>query len=176
MTDDVAKLRHHRKLGIPLLMDFIKATPKTAAGLVERESAWARDLIPLVEPFGDGVAARFEPLSPMRANELSMVAHCAPLDDAAQEARYCHAVRMSRLDELFKQFPPVLPKRPGRKRGQGVFDDSAAIAAARKMLAGPNPPSIRRAAIEVADLAAKGLSKEADIARVYKALRGTRFN
>ena len=128
MTDDVAKLRHHRELGVRLLIDFIEATPETAAGLVERESAWARDLIPLVEPFGDGVAARFEPLSPMLANELSMVAHCAPLDDTAQEARYCHAVRMSRLDELFKQFPPVLPKGKGGRR---KYDDDTIVDKAR---------------------------------------------
>ena len=125
MTDDVAKLRYHRELGVRLLIDFIQATPETAAGLVDREKAWARDLIPLVEQFGDGVAARFEPLSPMLAHELSMVAHCAPLDDTAQEARYCHAVRMSRLDELFKQFPPVLPKGKGGNRR--TIDDGPII-------------------------------------------------
>ena len=66
---DIAKLRHHRKLGVRLLIDFIEATPETAAGLVERELAWMRGLIPLVERFGDRAAARFEPLAPMYPHE-----------------------------------------------------------------------------------------------------------
>ena len=59
-----ARLRAHRKLGTFLLIDFINATPETAAKLVEREAAWAHDLIPLAEPFGDGWAARLETLTP----------------------------------------------------------------------------------------------------------------
>ncbi len=50
-----------------------------------------------------------------------MVAHCAPLDDTAQEAWYCHACRMSRLDELFKQFVPTVPK--GKGGNQRRIDD-----------------------------------------------------
>ncbi len=108
----------------------------------------------------------------MLANELSMVAHCAPLGDTAQEARYCHAVRMSRLDELFKQFPPVLPKRAGRKKGEKKYSDLAAKAEARRLRGLPNPPSLRQIALKVEPLAERGLSEKANFARVYNWLRG----
>ena len=111
-----AKLRHHRELGVQILIDFRQATSETAAGLVERGNAWERDLIPLVEPFGDGAAAPFKPLTPMHLHEQLSVAGCAPLDEEATKARVEHAVRMFRLVELFKQFPPVLPKGKGGNR------------------------------------------------------------
>ncbi len=119
---DVAKLRHHRELGVRLLIDFIRATPETAAGIVKRERAWMRDLIPLVERFGHGAAARFEPLTPMHLHEQLSVAQCAPLDDTANMARIEHVVRMSRLDELFQKFAPALPKGKGGNR-RTINDD-----------------------------------------------------
>ncbi len=128
----VAKLRRHRELGVSLLVEFVNATPKTAAGLVERERVWARDLIPLVEAFGDGTAARFEPLSPMLPDELSMVAGLLPLDDASNEARRCHSVRMHRLDQLFRQFKPEMPKGKGGNRR--TYNDEAIVGKARAIL------------------------------------------
>ena len=132
----VTKLRRHRELGIRLLTEFINATPKTApktaAGLVERERVWAHDLIPLVEAFGDGTAARFEPLSPMHLVELSMVAGLLPLDDKFNEARCCHSVRMYRLDQLFQQFKPVMPKGKGGNRR--TYNDDAIVAKARAIM------------------------------------------
>ncbi len=128
----VAKLRRHRELGVSLLVEFVNATPKTAAGLVERERVWARDLIPLVEAFGDGTAARFEPLSPMLPDELSMVAGLLPLDDESNEARRCHAVRMYRLGQLFRQFKPAMPKGKGGNRR--TYNDEAIVAEARAIL------------------------------------------
>ena len=125
MTDDVAKLRYHRELGVCLLIDFIQATPETAAGLVERASAWERDLIPLVEPFGDGAAAPFKPLTPMQLHEQLSVMRCAPLDEDATKARVEHAVRMHRLGELFRKFPPVLPKGKGGNRRK--YNDAAIV-------------------------------------------------
>ena len=116
MTGDAAKLRHHRELGACLLKDLIQATPETAVGLIERVNAWERDLIPLVELFGVGAAARFKPLITLLPHEQLSVARCAPLDEETTKARREHAVRMSRLDELFKQFPPVLPKGKGGNR------------------------------------------------------------
>ena len=122
---DVAKLRRHRELGVRLLIDFIQATPETAAGLVERANAWECDLIPLVEPFGDSAAARFKPLTPMHPHEQLTVAYCAPLDEEATKARIEHAVRIFRLGELFNQLPPVLPKGKGGNRRK--YNDAAIV-------------------------------------------------
>ncbi len=113
---DIAKLRRHRKLGVQILTDFINATPETVDEIVKREHIWAHDLIPLVDPFGDGIAARFEPINVMHPHELSTVARGAPLDESSNMARFCHAARMYRLEEPFKQFPPVLPKGKGGNR------------------------------------------------------------
>ena len=129
MTGDAAKLRHHRELGACLLKDLIQATPETAVGLIERVNAWERDLIPLVELFGVGAAARFKPLITLLPHEQLSVARCAPLDEETTKARREHAVRMSRLDELFKQFPPVLPKGKGGNRRQ--YDYRPIVAKAR---------------------------------------------
>ena len=127
----VAKLRRHRELGVSILIDFIEATPETANGIVERERAWMRDLIPLVEPFGDGIAARLEPLTPMHPHEQATVPHCAPLGRWPNLVRVCHAVRMHRLDELFQQFSPVPPKGKG---GRHKYDDDAIADKARAFL------------------------------------------
>ena len=131
-SDAIARLRRHRELGVRILIDFIQATPETAAGIVERERAWMRELIPLVEPFGDGVAARFEPLTPMHPHEQSTVARCAPLDDWSNLVRVCHAVRMFRLDELFQRFEPVPPKGKGGNRR--TYNDEAIVGKARVIL------------------------------------------
>ncbi len=128
----VAKLRHHRELGTRILIEFIEATPEIAAEIVERSLVWMRDLIPLVEPFGDGIAARFEPLSPMLPDELSMVSGLLPLDDESNEARRCHAVRISRLDQLFRQFKPMMPKGKGGNRR--TYNDEAIVGKARAIM------------------------------------------
>ena len=112
----IAKLRRHRELGIPILEDFIRATPDTADEIVERWNPWYRDLLQLVEPFGDGVAARFKPLTPMDPDEQMTVAYCAPLAEEPNLARVCHAVCMYRLGEVFNQIAPVLPKDKGGRR------------------------------------------------------------
>ena len=144
----VTKLRRHRELGICLLVEFVNATPKTAAGLVERERVWARDLIPLVEPFGDGTAALFEPLSPMLLVELSMVAGLLPLDDEFNEARRCHSVRIYRLDRLFRQFEPKQPKGKGGNRRK--YNDLPIIEKARAIMESSDTeskaPAVREAA------------------------------
>ena len=101
--------------------------------MVERERVWARDLIPLVEPFGDGTAALFEPLTPMHPDEQSTVALCLPLDDDKfNMARVCHAVRMSRLDRLFRQFEPTMPKGKGGNRR--TYNDDAIVAKANAIM------------------------------------------
>ncbi len=142
----VTKLRRHRELGVRILIEFINATPETAAEIVERERVWARDLIPLVEPFGDGIAARFEPLSPMLPDELSMVAGLLPLDDESNEARRCHAVRMYRLGQLFRQFKPAMPKGKGGNRR--TYNDEAIVGKARAILKSSGTESKTAAARE----------------------------
>ena len=122
MTDDIAKLRRHRELGVSILMDSRKATPETATRIVKRIHTWERDLIPLVEPLGDGVAAQFKPLTPMLLEEQLTVVRCPPLDDGFNLDRIEHAVRVYRLGELLKQIPPMPPKGKGGRR---KYDDDA---------------------------------------------------
>ncbi len=170
----VAKLRHHRELGTRILIEFIEATPEIAAEIVERSLVWMRDLIPLVEPFGDGVAARFEPLTPMRPEEQATVAHCAPLDDWPNMVRVYHAVCMYRLDELFRQFGPVLPKfneaklakKTGRRPGHGALDDGAAVAEIVRLVA--TGMTAWSAKDKAEPLAARGISTEQNAKRIYK--------
>ena len=131
-SDAIARLRRHRETGTDILFEFIKATPETAAGIVKCAQAWASDLIPLVEPFGHGRAALFKPLTPMKPEEQATVAHCAPLDEATNQVRANHAVRMYRLNELFKKFDPVLPKGKGGNRRK--YDDGPIVAEAIAIL------------------------------------------
>ena len=170
-----ARLRAHRKLGTFLLIDFINATPETAAKLVEREAAWARDLIPLAEPFGDGWAARLETLTPMHPHEQLTVAGCALLDEPPNFnlVRVCHAVRMYRLDGLFQQLsaaPVVAPapaKKTGRKPGHGAYDDAAAVAEMVRLVATGMPAwSVKDKAKRLAD--PRGISDEQNGRRIYK--------
>ena len=141
---EIAKLRHHRLLGVQILIDFKMATPETAAEMVERVEVWERDLIRLVEPFGDGAAARFKPLTPMHPYEQLSVAGCMPLDEGSNNARREHAVRMYRLDDLFKQFPPELPKGKGGNRR--TIDDRPIVDKARAYLKSSGTTNKRAAA------------------------------
>ena len=76
-----------------------------------------------------------------------------------------------RLNEYLRR-PDARPKRAGRKKGQKLYEDKVAIAAGFELLASRNPPSRYKAAREVVHLADKGQSPKADLARIYKALRG----
>lgn len=132
-----AKLRHHREIGVRLLINFIEATPETPPKivdeLVKRESEWTRELVPLAEPFGELPAGPLEPLTPMDPHEQLAVAHLAPLKDAkANLVRICHAVRMYRLGKLFQKFDPVTPG--GKGGNQPKYDDIAIVAKARAIL------------------------------------------
>ena len=123
-SDPVAALRTHREEGVRILIALIEATPETVAATVEHERAWARDLIPLVEPFG-AIAARFEPLSPMKDNESESIRGVVPLNAPHFEAMRSHAVRMFRLDKLFDRIPIETPAKlrrgPGRSVGVSTF-------------------------------------------------------
>ena len=116
----IAQLRRHRELGVGLLLkDFVNATPKTRDEILARWEVWYRGLLSLVEPLGDGVAAQFEPLTPMLPKEQATVAHCPPLDDHFNMIRACHAVCMYRLGKLFQKFPPVMPEAAEPATGAG---------------------------------------------------------
>ncbi len=128
----IAKLRRHRELGLPIQSDFCEATPETVDEIVKRARAWAPELIPLVEAFGGGVAALFDPLTPMEPKEQATVARCAPLDRRSSQVRANHAVRMYRLNELFTKFDPVLPK--GKGGNQRKYDDGPIVAKAIAIL------------------------------------------
>ena len=175
MADDLKRLSDLTHSGEEVLEGLLCARGDAEIDThIERAQRWGEELIALGETL-DPIRLRFGIVRPTSEETARIWPLYAKLRD--DQRGHCNYVEtaLGRLNAYLRQ-PGARPKRPGRKRGQGVFDDRAAIAAARKMLAGPNPPSIRRAAIEVADLAAKGQSKKADIARVYKALRGVRFN
>ena len=117
-----ANLRRHWEVGVCIQTEFIRATPETAAAIVERSKVWMDDLIPLVEAFGEGVAAPFRPLGSMCLEEQATVAHCPSLGRYSDLIRVCHAVCIYRLGKLFQKFDPVPPKpaeakRPRRKPG-----------------------------------------------------------
>jgi hypothetical protein len=169
---DIAKLRRHRKLGTDLLGDFMKATPETAAELVEREGAWMRDLVLLAEPLGDAAVARLEPLTILRPHEFEVVMFCVPLDPKFDMARKCHATRLYRLDELFQQLSTV-PKvaaaparKTGRHLGHGAYDDAAAVAEIVRLVA--TGMNAWRAKDKAEPLAASGISTEQNAKRIYK--------
>ena len=91
-------------------------------------------------------------------------------DDQRGHCNYVEAA-LGRLNAYLRR-PDARPKRPGRKRGVKLYDDRAAIAKARRLLAEPNPPSRRQAAWKVEPLAGRGSRPDANFARVYNALRG----
>ena len=171
----IAKLRHHRRLGVELLLkDFLNATPETRDEILARWDVWYRDLLSLVEPFGDGVAALFETLTPMLPEEQTTVAHCPALDDYFDMIRASHAVCMYRLAEVFKQIGPVVPedyeaepaKKTGRRPGHGALDDAAAVAEiVRLVAAGMTAWSAKDRAEH---LAARGNSTDQNAKRIYK--------
>ena len=89
-------------------------------------------------------------------------------------ARTCHAVRMYRLDELFQQFGPVLPKidetkppkKTGRALGAGAHDDAKAVAEMVRLVAtGMSPWNASQGA---EPLAARGISTDQNARRIYK--------
>ena len=173
MTDDVAKLRRHRELGVNILMDSRKATSETADEIVKRIHTWERDLISLVEPFGPGAAGRFKPLTPMLLEEQLAVAPCTPLDDGFNLHRIEHAVRVYRLGELFKQFPPVLPKGKGGNRPR--YNDGPILEIAYGIIESSgteNKTGAVREAIRLhPELVEKGASPESTLKRITRKMQ-----
>ncbi len=119
MSKHIAALRAHREKGARILIALIEATPGTVTEAIERETAWAAALIPMVEVLGDHVAAKFEPLGGMKGREQEAVLSVVPLNADHRMALACHAVRMSRLDKLFDRLPVALP---GATRGEYARD------------------------------------------------------
>jgi hypothetical protein len=170
---DLAKLRRHRELGTKLLGDFMNATPETATELVEREDAWMHDLIPLVEPHGNAVAARFEPITLMRPEEFEVLMPCVPLDELFNRVRMCHATRLYRLEKLFQQLSTVPrmvvapARKTGRHPGHGALDDADAVAEMKRLVAtGMTPWSASSEAEHLADQ--NGISEMQNCLRIYK--------
>ena len=87
----------------------------------------------------------------------------------------CNAVEASLVrvnNDLMRRHDSEPRRKPGPKKGQKRYDDKAAVKAALELTREPNPPSIYQAAKMVVDegLSDKGISPDADIARVYKLL------
>ena len=182
-SDEIAQLRRHRETGTDILFEFIKATPETAPGIVKRARAWALELIPLVEPFGDGPAALFKPLTPMEPKEQATVARCASLDKETNQVRANHAVRMYRLNELFEKFDPVLPKAPGgkrrtprgRKKGDGTIDDTEVLAKMARLIESGEAKSVLDAATQVVEYARGSGREQSTIDRLRRKFKASDF-
>ena len=76
-NDPVVRLRKLREEGVGILIALIEATPETVATVCAQEGDWCPRLVEAVEPFGALVAARFEPISPMKLEESASI-HAVP--------------------------------------------------------------------------------------------------
>ncbi len=145
MTDDVERLRRHRVIGVEILNELMHATADTWEKAVERQLAWDKELIPLVEPLGPQ-AARFKPLTPMRPEEQQNAMRVRPLSHDHRMALVEQDVILYRLDELFAGFPPTQPKGKGGNRR--TYNDEAIVGKARAILKSSGTESKTAAARE----------------------------
>ena len=172
MSDSRQRLADHRDAGALVLEDLLRARDRDEiARLMRHLLQWRRELIALAKDH-DPVALYFQNVDPTPQETVRIHRWYPKLRD--KQRNVCNYVQAAlvRLNAYLRQ-PDTRPKRPGRKKGEKLLDDRIAIAKARKRLVGPNPPpSLLQAAREVEPLADRGLSEDANIARVHKALRG----
>ncbi len=172
MVDTRQRLVAHAKAGEADLNRLVRARGRDEiARLMRRLRRWRRELIALAEAHDPVALHGFRIVRP-EPHELVRIWRRYP-EMRNRQRRLCNYVEAAlyRLNEYLRR-PNARPKRPGRKKGQKLYEDKVAIAAGFKLLASRNPPSRYKAAQEVVHLADKGQSPEADFARIYKALRG----
>ena len=164
MADTRQQLADHRAAVEPDLELLLHARDDEEIDrLMERVQCWRRELLVISEAH-DPVSLHFTNVRP-ELQEVARIVRFYPELRGDQQGlcNYVEAV-LARLNKYLLQ-PGTRPKRPGRKKGQKLFDDTAAIEKAREQLALPNPPTMRKAAIAVEPLAdQEGASPEANIA------------
>ena len=173
MSDSRQKLAAHATSGRADLDLLLRARERgEIARLMRRLRRWHRELLPLAKAHDPTMVPYLEILRP-EPEELRRIWRWLNDLPSAYQRGLCNAIEAALVrvnNDLMRQ-PDRGPKRPGRKKGQKLYEDKKAIAKARKLLAEPDPPSPLQAAKDVEPLADKGQSREANIARIYKALR-----
>ena len=169
MADNRQRLAAHARIGQADLDHLAPARDDDEIDrLVHRLQRWCRELIALGDAH-DPVMLNFHIVRPTREETVRIweFYDCMRPDQQG----LCNSVEaaLGRLNAYLRQ-PDTRPKRPGRKRGVKLYDDTAAIDAALKLLDEPNSPSRYKAAWEVEPLADRGQSPDANHARIYKAL------
>ena len=169
MTDNRQRLAGHFEAGEADLGRLLRARDRTEiARLMRRLLRWRRELIALASDH-DPVALHFYNVRPEPQETVRLRRWYPELRNSQQAVCNYVEAALVRLNTYLRQ-PDTRPKRPGRKKGVKLYDDETAIAAARKLLDVPNPPSRYKAAWEVEPLADRGQSPDANHARIYKAL------
>ena len=172
MADSRQRLADHFEAGETDLELLLRARDRDEiARLMRRLSQWRRGLIALAKDH-DPVALHFQNVDPTPQETVRIHRWYPKLRD--KQRGVCNYVQAAlvQLKPYLRQ-PVARPKRPGRKKGEKLYPDLEAKAAARRLMDDPNNSlTLHQIAIKVEPFADRGLSKAANIARVYKALRG----
>ena len=171
MSDSRQRLADHFEAGQADLELLLRARGRDEiARLMRHLLQWRRELIALAKDH-DPVALHFFIVWP-EPQEMARIRRWYPelRDSQRNVCNYVEAA-LVRLNPYLRQ-PVARPKRPGRKKGEKLHDDSKEIAEARQLMAGPNPPSMHKAAWAVVGPIPKGASRKADFRRIYNVLRG----
>ncbi len=133
-ADPVARLRKIRERGSVILGELTRGSGAVAAQL-----RWVPDLRSAVAPWGEVEQARYEPLNAFDDDEKAFAQE--HVDNTTIEdldhlnAITCHAVRMHRLEGLFKRIESATPAKPRGKGGRPEIDDNAIIAVVERIRA-----------------------------------------
>ena len=127
-ADPVPRLRKIRERGSVILGELTRGS-----GAVAAERAWVGDLLLAVAPWGELEQSRYQPLNAFSKDEKAFAQE--HVDNTTIEgldhlnAITCHAVRMHRLEGLFRRIESATPAKPKARTGRKLIDDSAIIAA-----------------------------------------------
>ena len=151
-ADPVSRLRKIRARGSVILRELTRGS-----GAIAAEQKWVPDLLLAVAPWGELEQARYEPLNAFSDDEKEFVQeHLSNATIGAHlDAIKCHAVRMHRLEGLFKRIESATPAKPKARTGRKPIDDSAIIAVVERIRATQkkdNASAALREAIEEAKL------------------------
>ncbi len=171
MSDDLKRLSDLAHSGEELLENLRHSRDNAEIDtLMECVLRWREELIALGEAI-DPIRLRFRIMRPTLEQTARIQSSYPELrGDQRGHCNYVEAA-LGDLNAYLRQ-PVARPKRPGRKKGVKLFDDSKEIAEAHQLLAEPNPPSMYKAAWAVVGPTPKGASRNADARRIYNALRG----
>ena len=132
-ADPVPRLRKIRERGSVILRELTRGS-----GAVAAERRWVRDLLLAVEPWGELEQSRYEPLNAFSKDEKDFVRdHLDKVtfeDDEQYYAIKCHAVRMHRLEGLFKRIESAAPAKPRGKGGRPKHRHPELVKAVQKEL------------------------------------------